>query len=153
MSQIAVKYVGVKTLKSDNVANTGLTWVPGEIHLVSGPAAQRLLQHPDVWANANAEVAADPGLLSAGLAPSLLQQVATPAEASIRAGGEPESDQAQQPVVQPFNMPNLHGMTKGDIVSFAKSQFGTELDESLKKDDLIASVTTLANSRAGGEPQ
>jgi hypothetical protein len=46
-----IKYVGLKPLKSDNVAGTGLTWTPGQVHKVASlDACQKLLKHSDVWA-------------------------------------------------------------------------------------------------------
>ena len=49
-----VVYVGGKPVKADNVAGTGLTWARGEIHdIVDDKAADKLLEHKGVWADAN----------------------------------------------------------------------------------------------------
>lgn len=45
-----IKYVGVKPSKTDNVAGTRLTWLPGQVHEVDVVAAAKLLKHPDIWA-------------------------------------------------------------------------------------------------------
>ncbi|MNL75046.1 hypothetical protein D3C87_2007860 [compost metagenome] len=51
----------------------------------------------------------------------------------------------------PFGLPNLQGMTKGDLQTFSASQFNHQLDAGLKKDDMILQIVNLANSRAAGE--
>lgn len=49
-------------------------------------------------------------------------------------------------------MPNLQGMKKEDLATFARAQFNHELDAALKKDEMIQQIVSLANSRAAGEP-
>lgn len=49
-----VVYIGRKEQKGDNVAGTGLVWSSGQIHEVSDEKkAAKLLEHPNVWANAD----------------------------------------------------------------------------------------------------
>lgn len=51
-----VKYIGPKVLKHDNVADTGLTWTPGQVHVVSDPtAAAKLLHHTMIWEKVDEE--------------------------------------------------------------------------------------------------
>jgi hypothetical protein len=46
-----IKYVGHKDRKVDNVAWTGLTWTPGQVHTVANvETCQKLLKHSDCWA-------------------------------------------------------------------------------------------------------
>lgn len=46
-----IRYVGAKSQKTDNVAGTGLTWLPGQSHQVRDLAAcKKLLAHADIWA-------------------------------------------------------------------------------------------------------
>lgn len=45
----AIRYIGVKPRKEDNVAGTGLVWTPGEVHVVTSEVGSKLLRHPDVW--------------------------------------------------------------------------------------------------------
>ena len=48
-----VVYVGMKALKGDNVAKTGLTWKRGEILEVEDEKAAKLFEHADIWRNAD----------------------------------------------------------------------------------------------------
>lgn len=49
-----IVYVGRKSQKGDNVAQTGLIWTPGQIHDVSDEKkALKLLEHKLVWADAD----------------------------------------------------------------------------------------------------
>jgi hypothetical protein len=45
-----VKYVGLKPVKTDNVALTGAIWNGnGDIQDVSAAAWEKLAKHPDIW--------------------------------------------------------------------------------------------------------
>lgn len=45
-----IQYVGRKARKFDNVAGTGLSWLPEQIHPIhDNEKAQLLLAHPDIW--------------------------------------------------------------------------------------------------------
>lgn len=49
-----VVYIGHKDQKGDNVAQTGLIWVPGQIQEVADEKkAAKLLEHKEVWADAD----------------------------------------------------------------------------------------------------
>jgi hypothetical protein len=49
-----IVYIGLKDIKADNVAGTGLFWKRGDIHEVADPAkAAKLLEHKLIWANAD----------------------------------------------------------------------------------------------------
>jgi len=49
-----IVYIGRKGMKADNVAQTGLTWTPGEIHEVpDAKKADKLLEYSNVWADAD----------------------------------------------------------------------------------------------------
>ena len=51
-----IVYLGVKPMKADNVAHTGLTWNRGEILEVEDETkAAKLLEHPHVWADADSD--------------------------------------------------------------------------------------------------
>lgn len=47
---VPVKHVGIRPERTDNVANTGLTWRGDETLLVPEQKAVILLKYPDVWA-------------------------------------------------------------------------------------------------------
>lgn len=49
-----IVYVGLKEIKADNVAGTGLTWTRGEVHEVADEKkCAKLLEHSMIWANAS----------------------------------------------------------------------------------------------------
>ena len=50
-----IQYIGTRTSKTDNVAGTGLTWTPEQVHPVSDDRAAKLLGYPSVWQEAKAE--------------------------------------------------------------------------------------------------
>ena len=50
-----IQYIGTRTSKTDNVAGTGLTWTPEQVHPVSEDRAAKLLGYPSVWQEAKAE--------------------------------------------------------------------------------------------------
>lgn len=51
-----IVYVGLKDMKADNVAGTGLVWTRGQIHEVEDEAkANKLLFHPLIWQDADKE--------------------------------------------------------------------------------------------------
>lgn len=54
-----ITYIGLKPTKTDNVANTGLTWAAGQAHEVASlDACAKLLRHADVWAVADEDTKA-----------------------------------------------------------------------------------------------
>ena len=54
MKPIRIVYVGLKEMKADNVAGTGLVWTRGEIHEIEDEAkAAKLLAHPLIWQDAD----------------------------------------------------------------------------------------------------
>lgn len=51
-----IVYVGLKDLKADNVAGTGLVWTRGQIHEVEDAAkAAKLLEHKLIWQDADSK--------------------------------------------------------------------------------------------------
>ena len=58
-----IVYIGSKSLKADNVSHSGLVWARGEIHEVVDPKkAEKLLEHPHVWADADKPYKLEPEL-------------------------------------------------------------------------------------------
>jgi hypothetical protein len=53
-----IRYIGIKPVKQDNVAATGIVWMGnGDVHEVADPvAASKLLSFPTVWEEANEPV-------------------------------------------------------------------------------------------------
>lgn len=135
---IPVMYIGKKERKVDTVAGTGLEWLANQIHFVPPLIASKLIRYPDVWREAWDEAEEDPGRV--GL-------VVTEPQTGTATGQGTEQSQ-----IPPFNMPNLQGMKKEDLVAFSLGQFNHQLDNGLKKDEMIQQIVSLANSRAAGEP-
>ena len=134
---IPVRYVGKKARKLDNVAGTGVEWTPGQVHILPPLVAQKLVRFADIWREADpSEVEADPASLG------MVVETQT-AESQIK---PPEINQPT------FDLPNLQGMTKTDLQTFAASQFNQQLDGRQSKEALVQQIVALANSRAAGEP-
>ncbi|MAK55664.1 MAG: hypothetical protein CML17_07460 [Pusillimonas sp.] len=132
---LPVKYIGKKPQKVDNVANTGLIWTPGQIHFLPPMVAQKLSAVKDVWQIVDdATVDQDPANI--GL---VVTQV------------DPDVSEHDDPNPRTFDLPNLEGMTRADISQYAESNFNTKLPANAKKEEMIAQIVTLANSRAAGE--
>jgi hypothetical protein len=129
----AVKYIGKKAVKRDNVAGTGLEWTPGQIHVLPTVQAIKLLRHPDIWADADEEAAEDPA--------SIGQVINSLPENPQQSVEQPEGQQLPGTI----DMPNLGGMTVPDILAYAQRQFHQDLDPELPKEDLIAKVISLRN--------
>ena len=54
MKPFKIVYVGLKEMKADNVAGTGLVWVRGQVHEVENEEqAAKLLAHPLIWQDAD----------------------------------------------------------------------------------------------------
>lgn len=50
MTTVAIRYIGSKEEKVDNVAGTGKVWRgEGDVQVVDEKAAAKLLKHTDVW--------------------------------------------------------------------------------------------------------
>jgi len=135
---VPVKYVGRKHEKRDNVAGTDLVWLHGQIHLVPPLIASKLKRHADVWCVVSYdEVDADPAAVGLVVTddevPSSVQQ--------------PVLDQ-EEDKPQSLDLPNLQGMTRADIVTYAMSQFQLQLPSYAKKEEMIQAVVSLANERA-----
>lgn len=167
-----IRYIGTKQRKVDNVAGTGLHWLPNAINIVGDVAAGKLLDHPDVW-TAAPEVFTEEGVHDLYLVAE--DQQAVYAASLAAAGGTPLTPLAntetagltpiaaaasQQPAQAPkepedsarmtaIDAPNLHGMTKPDIAAYAQREFGVELDASAsnKKEAMIDQVIALRNAR------
>lgn len=134
---VPVQYVGKKPEKIDNVADTGLAWLPGQIHFVPPLTAQKLARYPDIWKIVDdATVEADPAAVGlvvteTQLDPPALTQIDLQAKT--------------------LDLPNLAGMVRADISTFAASQFNVQLPANMKKEDMIQQVVALSNSKAAGE--
>jgi len=145
---VPIQYVGKKAQKTDNVAGTGLTWTPGQVHIVPPLVAQKLARFADIWREV------DPGTVDDD--PSSVGMVVTDLSAanSGLAGSKPTAPAGQPPKGEgeekTFDLPNLQGMTKADLQTYSASQFNHQLDASMKKEDMIQQIVSLANSGLAG---
>ena len=65
-----IKYIGQKTDgETAFIAETQITWMPNAEHDIPAAVAERMLNHPDVFALADAKGKADVGLAAATTAP------------------------------------------------------------------------------------
>ena len=116
---IPIKYVGLKPMRPDSVAGTGLVWLPGETHEVEPGAALKLLKHPDVWADARAEE----------------DQAPIEAKAEEKPAEPPKEAEYAPPLV------DLNGMSKQALTEFAARELHEELDQKKSVKDLRAYVS------------
>ena len=101
-----IMYVGKKPKRPDTVANTGLVWVPGQVHIVTDSVADALLKHPDIWAEKPIEqVIEDAGK-------------ATPKKAEVT-DSKPLPKSKPEEDIQPT--PNLRDMNLAELRKHAKS--------------------------------
>lgn len=99
----AIQYVGKKPQRSDSVADTGLVWTPGQVHVVTDSVAERLLAHPDVWAKVSIEDAIE----TAGKKPAKDVTDAKPKKKST-----PEDDVPATPNLSNMNLMELRKHAK-----------------------------------------
>ena len=100
-------------------------WASGDVRKLATLHADRLLRHPDCWAETTKK---------AKLHPSL----------TVR---DDEEEQLEQEEVE-MDMPQLEGMTKEQLSRYAKAEFDFELDGAkLTKADMQKEVRNLLASR------
>lgn len=142
---VPVKYVGRKAEKQDNVAGTGLIWARGQVHYVPPLIAQKLVKHRDVWGVAD-EDDLDPAAVGLVVTSETLDPAATLTD-------EQKKEEGKKDEVPPIELPNLMGMTRPDLLSYAERTFNEKLPANMKKEDMVTQIVALANSRAAGEIQ
>jgi hypothetical protein len=99
-----IQYVGLKPVKTDNVAGTTAVWNGhGAVCRVNDAAAEKMLRHPDVWALA-VDTDAPALELAEDTAPPVLDHE------------EEEKDRVVHQV-------NLQKMGKGELVHYAAQHF------------------------------
>lgn len=115
-----IKYVGKKAKKDDNVANTGLTWRPGEVLEVNDEiAVEKLLRHKDVWQQ---------------VAESTPAAKTEPKNPSKPKGKYEEEEVAPPPVV------NFQRMGKDALDNYARVHLSLKVDQRHKLPDIRAQV-------------
>jgi len=142
---VPIQYIGIRPLKADNVAGTGLTWHRHQIHPVAATLAQKLLRHPDVWqlvapedlpaVHAATDSAATAQGTPAPLAAALSTVSQAPPPVSTEAHGLPD-------------LPDLGSMDKPALVAYAQNRFNQKLDARHSKSALVSQIVALTNSIA-----
>lgn len=129
MKQIGIKYVAERTPPfPDTVAGTSLVWVDAEqVHYVSQAVATKLLQHPDVWAEAGSKEVAD-SLTDLGIS-------SPPKQAFER---------------EPIPLVPLDTMDRQALIVFAKTQFGQTLHINMNEKNMRAKIQNWMNSPLAG---
>mgnify|MGYP000505779349 CR=1 FL=1 len=124
MELVAIKYVGAKERRRDNVADTGLVWLAGETHYVEPEAAKLLLAHPDIW---EVDRRAKAKSTEAIALPKAVKEV----------DQEPRSA-----------LPPLTAMNKAALAQLAMTRFGQTFDQKMKVDEMRATLVALENGGA-----
>lgn len=124
MQTIAIKYVGKKPSKVDNVAETGLVWLPGQVHEVPVVKAAIMLQHPDVWA------------ADKPISPQAHDTLAEVAKAEIekQKKARDKEDEKRDIALVKKNLGEMKNKT--EIIDYAKKEFGIDLDPREKRAQL-----------------
>lgn len=126
---VAVEYIGTKPVKKDNVAETGLSWTPGQVHYLPVIIATKLFAHPSIWIDGTDTAEQDPSRVG-------MVVDSTPDKPNTSV----EDDTTA------IDLPNLQNMTKPDIQAYALRAFNVTLEPAMKKDDMIQQVVSLRNA-------
>lgn len=109
---VKVKYVGLKPVKEDNVAGTGITWFgQGDVQEVPLTAWTKMAKHPDVWARAD---------LPEGEAAAAPNGKNPPRSFILKGDGKPDldlaklNDKALRAFVKQNEIPGIAEDLKGD---------------------------------------
>lgn len=147
----AIQYIGSKPEKKDNVAGTGLAWMPGQTLVVADDgAAFRLLAHPRIWREAPLDDA--PPLLAAAAGAALSTTSTDDTVTSI--ASQPTFDPGQYKAGVPETpgavhvpTPNLQSMTKAELIAHGQSEFRENIDAKLNKDEMVQRLTDMHAER------
>lgn len=114
-----IKYIGEREAHIDNLYGTGLTWAPGEVHNVSDEAATKMVAHTDVYEE--------------------VKPVKGEAAAAILKATEPDPNKAP--------LPNLEGMDKVELQSYAQQHYGLQLHHRMTEANMRAQILSLIQSK------
>lgn len=105
-----IVYIGSKPMKADNVAQTGLTWIRGEIHIIEDEVkANKLLEHPHVWADAEKEYSM--------FEPEVAQPETPEPRVNIVPQGGEDVSQYWDPIVIPVPGEVFNQLTKKEMIA------------------------------------
>lgn len=156
MNIIGLKYIGKKAQWTDNhVANTGLTWFPGQIHGVPAALIPKFQKHPDIMevvpiTEANMEQVGI--VIESAVGGSNATADSNPVlDAVIAQGMQQQAEQKQieeEILSEPTGLPgNLDKMEPQQIAELAFTTYGMKLDGSQPKERLIEAIKVIASRR------
>ena len=116
---IGIKYIGKRENHEDNLYGTGLRFAPGDVHNVDDAIAAKMLVHTDVYAEA--------------------KPVKGETVAAVVKSNEPDK--------LPVPLPNLEGMDKQDMITFAQQHYGEVLHHNMKEENMRKSIQSFIESR------
>lgn len=114
---VGIKYIGTRETHTDNLYGTNLVWKPGQVHNVDDSVAARLLHHADVYAEAK------------------------PVK------GEAAAVMPMEPEKLPTPLPNLEGMNKTELRTFAQQHYGENLHHAMSEANMRDAILALVQAR------
>lgn len=116
---VGVRYIGSKQLKVDNVLNTGVSWVPGQVINFDAVSAATLAQHVGVWAITDVDHNAETKVVST----------------VKKSASDPRK-------FEPQTFANVNAMDKEQLHAFARTSLMRQLPD-LETDNLREEVKSL----------
>lgn len=120
LGMVGVKYIGNRESHIDNLYGTGLEWVPGQAHNVAKATAKMLLSHADVYEECEADSN----------------------EVVLSQPANGEKDEGRMTA-----LPNLEGMDKDALVTFAQQHFGERMHKTMKEDTMRERILGMIQER------
>jgi len=114
---IGIKYIGTREVHEDNLYGTGLRFAPDEVHNVDETIAAKMLVHADVYKEAKA----------------------------IK--GEPAATANTKPDKLPIPLPNLEGMNKQELTTFAQQHYGEKMHHKMSEENMRSAILGYIQSR------
>lgn len=105
--------------KQDSFNGLGLWWEPGQTRNVSPEVAEKLLSHPDTWAEPE----------DAAVSPEIAEEVTL--------------KQDEKPVEEPLPVIDFHGMNKEALIEFAETKYNVKLSKRLGEGTIRHKVIAL----------
>lgn len=116
---IAIKYIGHRPVYTDGACGSGLTFEKGQTLNIEDEFATRMLRHPSVYERSDAFEQPE-------------QQPSKPANSHT---DDSDPDQTTRDAIA--------NMTKGALVTYAKTHFSLDLDRKMSVADMRSKVTGL----------
>jgi len=117
---IGIKYIGKKALHSDRLYGSKLSWEPGQIKNVSESIAKQMMVHSDIY-----EIV----------------------EADQKASKFIAEKEVEAEVKMPVPLPNLEGMSKAELQSFAQQHYGEKIHHAMSEANMRHKILTMIQSR------